>query len=73
MAKMLENPMIIDRPYRSHEPLYPIYKPDPICGCGCGRTIELVEYRTFEGEPLYDESCFMRIAYKEKWIIKEAV
>jgi hypothetical protein len=72
MAKKLaevENPMVLERPaYRSPEPVYPIYRPDPVCECGCNQSIEVVEYRTHEGEPVASESCFMRIAYREGWL-----
>lgn len=49
------------------------YKPDPVCQCGCGKTIETVEFRTHEDEPLASEACWTRISYKEGWIRKEAV
>lgn len=75
MAKPLteiENPMILDRPvYRSPENVV-IYKPDPVCQCGCGKTIENVEFRTHEDEPLASEACWTRISYKEGYIRKEA-
>ncbi|MDG0791960.1 hypothetical protein OMP38_14670 [Cohnella ginsengisoli] len=43
---------------------------DPICKCGCNRKIQVKEFRTHEGEWVYEESCFMRIAYSEGWIQK---
>lgn len=45
-----------------------VYKPDPVCACGCGKKVEVVEYRTHEGEAVASESCFMRIAYAEGWL-----
>jgi len=73
LPDILENPMVIERPYRLSEPVTPMYRPDPLCGCGCGERIAVVEYRTHEGEPVASEACFMRIAYQEGWIIKEAI
>lgn len=70
----IENQLVIDRPvYRSPEPMHIVYKPDPVCKCGCNKAIGVIELRTHEGEPVASEACFLRIAYKEKWLIKEAV
>lgn len=49
------------------------YKPAPFCSCGCGKRVEVIELRTHEGDPIESEACFMRIAYQEGWIVKEAV
>ena len=65
----LENPMVLERPlYRSPETAYPLIRPDPLCGCGCGERIAVVELQTHEGEPIASEACFMRIAYQEGWL-----
>lgn len=69
----IENPLVIERPvYRYTEPEV-MYKPEPICQCGCNEVIGVIELRTHDGEPVASEACFMRIAYKEGWLVKEAV
>lgn len=69
MAKPAEHIAYNHYLYESPE----LYKPDPKCACGCGEKVEVVELRTHEGEAVASEACFLRIAYKEKWLIKEAV
>lgn len=72
---MIENRMVVERPERSwgRVNLTPPKQDDPICNCGCGRTIQVVELRTHEDEPVYEENCYLRIAFKEGWLRKVAV
>lgn len=72
MAKPLaeiENPMVLDKPYKYEEPVK-IIKPGsdyPLCACGCGKRVPPGGYQYFD-DYLYDKDCWFRLAINEKWI-----
>lgn len=69
MAKPLievENPIILERPYRSPETFGVMYKPDPTCSCGCGKTV--IDGFKYDDEFFHTESCVVRMMLNEGWL-----
>lgn len=68
LPDIIENPMVIERPYRSPEPVIPLYKPDPVCGCGCGKTV--IDGYKYDDEYFYSDACVIRMMLNEGWLKK---
>lgn len=68
LPDIIENPMVIERPYRSPDPVFPMVKPDPVCCCGCGKVI--VDGYKGSGEWFYSKECIAKVAI-EAWDLKE--
>ena len=63
----IENQLVIDRPvYRSPEPMHLVYKPDPVCGCGC-QQIATTGY-SYDGERFASKDCVIRMMISEGWL-----
>lgn len=62
----IENPLVLDRVYRSPEKVYPMVKPDPTCSCGCGKTV--VDGFKYDDEYFQTEACVVRMMLSEGWL-----
>lgn len=64
--KILENPMVIERPYRYVEPVK-MFKPEPRCSCPCNKLI-LDGCYDWDGDYFYSSDCITNYLLQTKHI-----